>query len=158
MFDPAGYHFAGKLENAIVVLIPVQLAQQNRAADILQRRINSINQQLHDHRLLRPGQNQARTGSRHQIINRFVHPVFVELRCAGRELQGGEDRSQPRVFRRGRDLHRNGMRNQRNLAGRQTHSVVGHCTGQRVAVLDDIEPVHRIFRRTDATARSERPR
>src|SRR5437763_4150268 len=50
------------------------------------------------------------------------------------------------------------MRNQRNLAGRPTHSVVGHRTSPRVAVLDDIEPVHRVFRRTDATSRSERPR
>jgi len=44
------------------------------------------------------------------------------------------------------------MRNQRNLARRQTHSVIGHRTCQRVAILDDVEPVHRVFRRTNATS------
>ena len=72
LFDPAGRHVARELENAVIALIAMTLAQQNRASDIFQRGINSISQQLNDDWLLRPGQNQARTRFRNQIVCRFI--------------------------------------------------------------------------------------
>src|SRR4029077_14205896 len=50
------------------------------------------------------------------------------------------------------------MRNQRNLACRQTQPVIGHRPGKSIAVLNDIEPVHRVLRRTDATPKTESTR
>ena len=46
---------ARELENAVIALIAMTLAQQNRAPDIFQRGINSIGKQLNNDRLLRPG-------------------------------------------------------------------------------------------------------
>src|SRR5256885_3204201 len=50
------------------------------------------------------------------------------------------------------------MRNQWNLARRQTQPVICHRSGESIAILDDIEPVHRVFRRTDATPKTESTR
>src|SRR4029077_14136403 len=63
---------ARELKNAVVALIAMALAQQNRASDILQRRINSVGQQLNTDRLWRPRQDQASTRFRNQIVYRFI--------------------------------------------------------------------------------------
>ena len=84
--------------------------------------------------------------------------MLVELRRPNGNLQSGEDRTQACIFCSGRDPSRNCVRNQRNLARRQTQPVICHRARESIAILDDVEPVHRVFRRTDATPKTESAR
>ena len=65
------------------------------------------------------------------------------------------DRTKTGVLRRGRNLSRKRMRNGRDLAGGATHPVIRHRSGERETIFDDVEPIHRVFRRGDPTPRSE---
>ena len=47
------------------------------------------------------------------------------------------------------------MGDRRDLARRVTQTVIGHRAGQRVVILDDVEPIHRILGLTHASPRRE---
>ena len=53
LFDPVGRDIACELQNAVITLIAIELAQHHRLPDIFQRGINSVSKQLDDDRLLR---------------------------------------------------------------------------------------------------------
>ena len=56
-----------------------KFAHDQRGPDVLQRGVDRVNQQLHDHRLMRTGQHQTRPGFRDQIVRAFRQPSIVEL-------------------------------------------------------------------------------
>ena len=121
---------------------------------ILERGIDSVNEQLHHDRLMRAGQNQTRTRFRNEIVGGFGQPLIVEAR-AFRSFQRGEDREQTFVFCRGCNFSGERMRNGRNLARRTTQAMIRHRAGERETILHHVEPVHRVFGRSHATSRSE---
>ena len=62
-----------------------EIAHGERCPDILERGVDSVNEQLHHDRLMRTGQDQARSAARNEIARGFGDPLIVK----GRPLLDG---------------------------------------------------------------------
>ncbi len=71
LLDPASTDLPGQLENAVRFRVSSKLPHDQRRADILERGIDGVGQELHHDRLMRPGQDQARAGFRQKIVGNF---------------------------------------------------------------------------------------
>jgi hypothetical protein len=66
-----------------------------------------------------------------------------------------DDRTQAGIACAAENLLRKRVRERSNLARRTTEPVVRHCTGEREAILDDVQSIHVVFRRIHSSPRSE---
>ena len=132
-----------------------KLAENQRLAQILERRIDGVNDQLHYHRLVRPCQHQTRSRFCHQIVGRFAQPLLVESRAAYRHFKGPNDRTEVGVFCRGQNFSRERIRERRDLACGTAQTMVRQRAGEREMILDDVKAVHRVLRRAHSPAGTE---
>ena len=135
----AGFHLGSQLQNAARRCRP----QRHFADDAVclpiffKRGVDSVTEQLHDHRLRRAGQDQ--TCARLARSDRSPHSVSQRSSNwipPTRSHQCGHDRTELASLRGHRDLARQRMGEGGNLTRRATQPMVRHRAGERVAILD----------------------
>ena len=136
--------------------IAVKLAENQRLAEILERRIDAVSDQLHNHRLVRPRQHQTRSRFCQKIIGRFAQPLLVESRSACRHFKSRNYRAEIGVFCRRQNFSRERIRERGDLARGTAKTMVRHRAGERETILDHIKAVHCVFRRAHSPARAKR--
>ena len=104
---------AGELQNAVGLGFRANSRNEKRRADILERGVNSVDQQLHHDRLMRPGHDQTGPAFRDQIVGHFRQPVVVESHSALRRCESGDDGARPRILGRGGDFSGKGIARKR---------------------------------------------
>src|SRR5439155_6138300 len=92
---------------------------------------------------------------REKIIRRLAEPLLIERRSTCRSLYISDDRTQAGIVCAAENLLRKRVRERCDLARRTTEPVVRHCTSEREAILDHIQPVHAVFRRIYSSSRGE---
>ena len=131
------------------------LPDQQRLADIFQRSVDSVNEQLYCDRLIGTGQHQTCAWFCEKIIRRLAKPLLIEARSARGSLYISDDCTEPGIVCAAENSLRERVRERGDLAGGTTESVVRHCTSEREAILNHIQPVHAVFRRIHSSPRRE---
>ncbi len=93
-----------QLQNAGCSRIARKFADNQGRAEVFQRRIDGVNEQLYDGRLVRTGQDQTCSRFCHQIVGRFAQPSVVESRRARRHFKRRNQRTQTRIFCRSQNF------------------------------------------------------
>ena len=147
MLDSPVIYVRRQLRNVDRSRIALNPADDQGLAEIFERSVYCVNEQLHCNRLTWTRQHQARAWLCHQIIRGLTEPLLIELRSAGRHLQISNHATKTCVVRPSQNLCRKRVRKRWNLARRTAKTMVCHRAREREAVLDNIKPIHVIFRR-----------
>ena len=125
-------------------------------AEVFQRSIDRINEQLHCDWLRWAHEHQASAWFCEQIIRCLANPLLIEGPSAIQTLQIAKDCAQAGVVRSRKNFSRKRVCERGDLARGTTQPMVGHGASERETILDDIEPIHVVYRRIHPAARSER--
>src|SRR4029450_2965287 len=155
LLDPSVVYVRRELRNVDRSGIARNLADDQCLAEILERSVDCISEQMHLARLIRAYQHQTRAGFCHQIIRGLAEPLLIERRNACRQLLICNHRPETCVVRSCQNLPGKRVRKRRNLASRAPQTMVGHRAGEREAILDYVKPVHVIFWRPPSASRRE---
>src|SRR5713101_8662130 len=99
LFDSPIIHVCRQLRNVDRSRIALNPADDQGLAEILERSVYCINEQLHRDRLIWTRHHQTRAWLRHQIIRGFTEPLVIELRSVGWNLQIPNHTTKTCVFR-----------------------------------------------------------
>ena len=103
LLDLAIGNFIGQLENAFCVRVARKFADNNGVPEIFKRRVHSVSEQLHRHRLMRSGQNQTRARFGSEVARRFRDPFLIQFFGSAR-LNFAEQRIQSCIAGSARNL------------------------------------------------------
>ena len=78
LFHAARIHFRGQLQNAVRLRRAKKFPHDQGRADILERGVDRVGDQLHDHRLMPACQDQTCARFRDEIVCYFRQPLFVK--------------------------------------------------------------------------------